>query len=251
MSPTIDRDYRVNDVDISLRCFHTGPSQLVSHLILTGETYAVPPIEQLVTAGAAPVIVDIGANIGASSVWFAANYPSAVIHAVEPSPDCLPLLTHNLQPWPHTQIHPIGLGDHDHTAPLYHGVKDPVTGSLIPSALTAESSVPVTVRGASDWLNETGIDHIDVLKLDTEGSEVPILSHLIASHAAMVADISLLHLEFHSETDRRRLDDLLQPTHSLTAGTVFDSHRGEVTYSSRRFLERTGDPDGQRIALDP
>ena len=36
--PTVDRSYTVNDVDIELRCFNTGPSQLVSHLILTGET---------------------------------------------------------------------------------------------------------------------------------------------------------------------------------------------------------------------
>ncbi len=40
----------------------------------------------ILAAGQVPVIIDAGANIGASSIWFAANHPSARVLAVEPDP---------------------------------------------------------------------------------------------------------------------------------------------------------------------
>lgn len=42
-----------------------------------------------------PLIVDCGANIGASVTWFSARYPEAHIVAVEPAPDNFDLLTRN------------------------------------------------------------------------------------------------------------------------------------------------------------
>jgi FkbM family methyltransferase len=37
--------------------------------------------------GQTPLILDLGANIGASAVWFAVRYPAAHIVAFEPHPD--------------------------------------------------------------------------------------------------------------------------------------------------------------------
>ncbi len=45
--------------------------------------------------GATPFILDLGANIGASAVWFAVRYPDARIAAFEPHPDNYRLLEQN------------------------------------------------------------------------------------------------------------------------------------------------------------
>lgn len=45
--------------------------------------------------GHTPLIMDLGANIGASAVWFAARYPGAHIAAFEPHPDNFHLLCLN------------------------------------------------------------------------------------------------------------------------------------------------------------
>ena len=45
---------------------------------------------------ARPLIVDAGANIGASSVWFARTYPKAIVKAVEPHPGNFAVLTKNV-----------------------------------------------------------------------------------------------------------------------------------------------------------
>jgi FkbM family methyltransferase len=51
--------------------------------------------EELVRAGRRPLIVDAGANIGASVVYFAAQFPGAHVVALEPAADNFELLRAN------------------------------------------------------------------------------------------------------------------------------------------------------------
>lgn len=53
--------------------------------------------EAIIAQGRTPVIVDAGANIGAASLWFAAEYPGAHIVAIEPDSDTAALLRSNLR----------------------------------------------------------------------------------------------------------------------------------------------------------
>lgn len=50
---------------------------------------------EILAAGRQPLIVDCGANIGASVTWFNARYPQAHIVAIEPAPDNFQLLSMN------------------------------------------------------------------------------------------------------------------------------------------------------------
>lgn len=49
----------------------------------------------IIASGKRPLIVDCGANIGASVLWFTARYPEAQIVAIEPSPENFGLLAKN------------------------------------------------------------------------------------------------------------------------------------------------------------
>lgn len=51
----------------------------------------------LLAQGVVPVIADIGANIGAASLWFRAHFPESAIVAVEPDPENADMLKRNLQ----------------------------------------------------------------------------------------------------------------------------------------------------------
>jgi len=51
--------------------------------------------QQIVASGRQPLIVDCGANIGASVLWFAHRYPHAHILAIEPAPDNFAILQRN------------------------------------------------------------------------------------------------------------------------------------------------------------
>jgi FkbM family methyltransferase len=51
--------------------------------------------QQIVASGLQPLIIDCGANIGCSSLWFSARYPKAHIVAIEPAPDNFELLSVN------------------------------------------------------------------------------------------------------------------------------------------------------------
>lgn len=50
---------------------------------------------EILAAGRQPLIVDCGANIGASVTWFAARYPEAHIVAIEPAPENFSFLSRN------------------------------------------------------------------------------------------------------------------------------------------------------------
>jgi FkbM family methyltransferase len=49
----------------------------------------------IVATGKRPLIVDCGANIGTSALWFSVRYPEAHIVAIEPAPDNFELLSRN------------------------------------------------------------------------------------------------------------------------------------------------------------
>jgi FkbM family methyltransferase len=56
--------------------------------------------EAILAEGAVPVIVDAGANIGASAIWFSDLYPKARVVAIEPDPRSAELLRHNVAGYP-------------------------------------------------------------------------------------------------------------------------------------------------------
>src|SRR5215472_4372603 len=51
--------------------------------------------EEIVASGRQPLIIDCGANIGASVLWFLARYPQAHVVGIEPAPSNFELLTCN------------------------------------------------------------------------------------------------------------------------------------------------------------
>ena len=177
-------------------------------------------------------IVDIGANVGAASLYFAVKYPGAKIFAFEPSSTSFDLLLHNTAAFPKISCFPFGLHNENQMAVLFPGKIDSVTDSLVGSNLNSDEETEVELRAASDVVDELGLGTIDILKIDTEGNELPILESL----ALMIEKISVVYLEFHNADDRLEIDRMLDPTHLLFFGRVTSPHRGELCYAHRESI---------------
>ena len=199
--------------------------------ILTGTTYPVVP-----EVGTVSTVLDIGANVGATSVMFVTRYPTAVIHAFEPGNVPHALLVENVRPFPNVAVYPVGLHDTDRDARLYRSRWDPMSASIGTSAENTDACDDVSIRRASTMLESLGVTSAEVIKIDTEGCEYAILNDL----GRIRRESKLIYLEFHSEADRRQIDALVEPTHILASAVVRHPHRGELCYVSRNtdFVRR-------------
>lgn len=66
--------------------------------------------DSIIGSGRKPIIVDAGANIGASSMWFRREYPAAAIVAVEPDPQNLRVLRMNAEGRGEIDVVPAAIG---------------------------------------------------------------------------------------------------------------------------------------------
>jgi FkbM family methyltransferase len=208
---------------IDFECFDNKLSAMAATEILSGRTY--PRIDAVTEV---ETVLDIGANTGAAAVYMSIVYPTATVYAFEPAREPYGLLERNTRDRPNIVPFNFGLFSADREVPLYRGALDSVTASVGNSTMNRNDYDVVALRAVSDWLAQHSIDRIDILKIDTEGCELPILREM----RHLIGSIQVLHVEFHSEADRKALDALLGDTHLLMHGTIHHAHRGELTYVS-------------------
>jgi len=189
-------------------------------------------------------ILDIGANIGASTIFFHFVYPQAQIHAFEPGHGAYELLVQNARPYPQIQAHNVGLWSEDKTAELFVGDHDYATASIADTATDNRTTDRIELKACAAYLKSQGISKVDVAKIDTEGCEIPIIEDLIANYAMRV-----IYLEFHSEEDRWQLDEMLRQDYSLFSANIHQLHRGTVCYVCRQIIADDSDFDQHRISV--
>lgn len=209
------------------RLFKTESCFQIARDILAGTTYPhVSFVSDVKT------VLDIGANIGAASVFFAMMYPQAKVFALEPADAPFSLFKFNSRPFNNVTGFPFGLDAHDKQVSLYHGKADTMEASVYPTDRTNFDCEQVQLLSASKFLAEQAIERVDILKLDTEGCEVPILRSL----QSYLPAVKVLYVEYHSERDRRLIDELLAETHVLWRGHIGLVHRGEFCYLNRKLI---------------
>jgi FkbM family methyltransferase len=180
----------------------TSDTRLIYSILLKqgrkGE-YAVPR-ESGLDPGSVRTVLDIGANIGISTVYLASIFPNAEVHAFEPEPGNCELLSANAKAVPRIKVHPFALGAEDGELTLFHSDEAVNFGGFSAHDLGVESarSQRVPVRHAGRCLAELGLARVDVVKVDTEGSEWDILT---AMGEPVLRNIRLIMGELHGIRD--------------------------------------------------
>jgi FkbM family methyltransferase len=199
------------------------PANMRSHVqkVLGGE-YEIPYRHN------APVILDIGANVGSFAAWALKRWPGAHVHCYEPLPDNFALLRRNLGQFEgkSVSLHNFAVGDPSLTR-LYLGRNNCGEASFYDIGEQSAASVEVETR-APDVLPKA-----QIAKIDTEGSEVEILTRMTS------LDFDAVMLEYHSEANRRRIEELLGDFF-LVGGEIRGLHRGTLKFLHRRLVEAAG-----------
>jgi FkbM family methyltransferase len=145
-----------------------------------------------------PVILDCGSNIGMAILFFKSLYPAAEIVAFEPAPWACAAIEETLRANGLTgvTVHNAALAETDGTIELYHDPAHP--GSAVMS-VHRERMPGETVRVPAVRLSRHVTGPVDFLKLDVEGSELPVLRDLVASGALGL--IRQMVIEFHHHMD--------------------------------------------------
>jgi FkbM family methyltransferase len=188
--------YRWNGHDVSYRPGTSDCSILYDVLLKRGRKgeYWLPD-------GLTPkTIYDIGGNIGITSLHLARLYPDARIHVFEPMPANLEVLRRNVAPYPRITVHPVALGAQDCELEIFFSDDARNFGgfSFFEKGVDRSKRTTVPVRQAQAYLDEQGIDAPDLIKIDTEGSEYPILTAL---RPAVVAHAQWIMGELHDRQD--------------------------------------------------
>jgi FkbM family methyltransferase len=220
---------RVEGQDVELVVQDRPDVVSLCRALLDGEDYPPVPL-----GGWDPgLVVDIGANVGATALLFAHRYPKAIVHAVEPAAQTLALLRHNARASERIVVHGVALLDQEGIGVLHHGGTHDQQHSLMGSRETGSRAEQVQVRLAREFIAELGVPGL--LKVDTEGAEVPILQDLGA--VGILEQIEVVYYEFHSRVDRIELDQLLRRTHVQFVGLQNGIHRGTCGWLHKRRFE--------------
>ncbi len=188
--------------------FRTGTSD--AHLI---EKILIKPLykcEYYIPNMKTPkMILDIGANIGVSTLFFKSIFPEAKIYAVEPFPENVDLLRENIKGIDGLTIIDKGLGEKDGYKIYYFS--DTETnfggGTFQKIGHNPEKKYNLEVMSFKTLINKYNIDKIDLIKIDTEGSEYEILTNIPSE---VFNDVSYIVGELHGIKDFETLAFLSQ-----------------------------------------
>lgn len=165
----IDLDLHIADRDFPVRMRKSDIYTVAE--ILHERQYALKtPIPER------PVIIDAGANIGISALWFLAYHPGARLTCFEPGSENFALLAQNLGRYPDVSLEQAALGLEEGELRLNlsgHGAMHSVKEAE--NVIGSESTRGVRL---DRFLADRKIDRVDLLKLDVEGSELDTLRGL-------------------------------------------------------------------------
>ncbi len=133
-------------------------------------------LEQRITDGF--IFVDIGANVGAYSLFVAAKAgPSARILAVEPQPDVFDRLTYNIRQNPFGTVKAVAcaVADKPGELTLFLDPRNKGESSVKIVGPSQAGTVRVPAVTLLDLLQQEGFTRVDAMKLDVEGAEDLIL----------------------------------------------------------------------------
>ncbi len=174
------------------------------------------------------VIVDGGANIGVTSIFFAHRYPDAKIIAVEPEPSNYAVLVRNVRPYLAITPFHAALWNRDGKISIAQPNPGSAGGGEVGFITREGGGVEVRAITMRTLMREVGISTIDLAKIDIEGAEQEVFED-----SRWLAGVRCLMIELH---------DQLRPGCSAAVEAAVHSfsrtQRGETSFYFRSTVEK-------------
>ena len=185
------------------KVFYKRPYELIK----TYEELFLDEIYRFQSNNEKPVIIDCGANIGLSSLYFKSIYPNTILHAFEPDATLFDLLEKNAQVngFTDTYLHQAAVWIENTN--LSFSNKGSEASHI---DLSNQSTHQVKAIRLADFLGQ--FDHIDFLKMDIEGAEFQVVADCLDG----LKKVDHFFLEYHGKVDQtKQLHTLLQQVESI------------------------------------
>ena len=188
---------------------------------------------RFVTTKEAPVILDCGANIGLSVIYFKQLYPNSKITAFEPDPDVFKVLKENCETFEvtaNTELIPKAIWTKEETLTFEkEGADAGRVEAAVAEAVAAEDKV-VSVQSVRlrDYLEK---GPVDMLKIDIEGAETAVMEDC----ADMLHHVENLFVEYHSFTAKPQTLHIIM---NILADAGFRVHIHPETIAPQPFFLR-------------
>lgn len=152
------------------------------------------------------VVFDCGANVGYSSIYFLNRFPGCRVIAVEPDPENVKLLRVNLQPYgSRVEIVTAGVWSTATRLVLVRGTEAWATQVR---AATAGETGDLSAVDIPSLMGRAGVDRVDVLKVDIEGSEAEVFSTNVDRWLSKIGSLAIeLHDQRCTETVEKALSN--------------------------------------------
>lgn len=120
-------------------------------------------------------IIDAGANIGFSAIFFAREYPKAKIFAIEPDEQNFDLLLKNTTSYPNIRCLKGALWPTETTLAIQNPASPNPASYMVGPTISHASHVLASFTPLG-LLHAAGFEQIDIFKIDIEGAELDLFS---------------------------------------------------------------------------
>ena len=154
------------------------------------------------TTSETPIIIDCGANVGVSIMYFKSLFPHAKIEGFEPDPKIACLLKENLLKNKLTDVTVREKAIWKNNNGVSFGIEGADGGSIF---LEGKNTLEIPSVRLKDILRN--YDYIDLLKIDIEGAEVEVIKDCNED----LKKVKNIFIEYHSWiSNKQELDNLLR-----------------------------------------
>lgn len=153
--------------------------------------YHLPPVEYVMPE--APVIVDLGANIGCTVVDFKIRYSNSIIFAYEMHFENLFIAEKNC--YELQGIHLFNKAIWTKKGKVAFSANNTTDAYFVNSSILDENAIQIACLSIQDILHDNNLQTIDFLKMDIEGAEKNILDD---NDLEWLNHTNSLNIEFHN-----------------------------------------------------
>jgi FkbM family methyltransferase len=121
------------------------------------------------------IIIDIGANIGLHSIYFANLAPDGFVLALEPSLDTFDLLRRNVNGKPNIALLNVAISDQGGLLEFFHASDNAYSSLMDTKRAAIARTTKVACMTIDDVANALQLGRVDLVKIDVEGFEHNVL----------------------------------------------------------------------------